>query len=209
LAPLIVIIFILAKISTIVLILVAILNALIGGILGINQSFLRAIIAYSSITHIGWITILLTIKLSIQSLIYFILYAILILPIFIIFHLINSKTLTHINSSLIKWNFIIYLLPILMLSLGGLPPLLGFFPKFIVIYSTSQDSIIFLSILIIGALINLYFYLNITFSIILTITHSNNKSLNLISINPTLFFIVLATFFIFPIFILYALTLFY
>ena len=33
----------------------AILNALLGGIMGINQSHIRTLLAYSSITHIGWI----------------------------------------------------------------------------------------------------------------------------------------------------------
>jgi NADH:ubiquinone oxidoreductase subunit 2 (subunit N) len=39
--------------SSILIILIAILRALVGGIGGLNQAQLRALLAYSSIGHIG------------------------------------------------------------------------------------------------------------------------------------------------------------
>jgi len=60
------------------------INALIGGIIGINQVNFRRILAYSSITHIGWMVSLSALGFRIITIIYFIIYSILIVPIFFI-----------------------------------------------------------------------------------------------------------------------------
>lgn len=167
LAPLSIIAFIIIKTSFLLITVLARLNALTGGLLGINQTHLRTIIAYSSITHIGWMLALIYRNIPISILIYFIMYVILIRPIFYIINKLNNKTLSQINISSHKFKHQAILLPILFLSLGGLPPLTGFFPKWFTIYLISPNSIILLFFLIAGSLINLYYYLNIRFSSIL------------------------------------------
>jgi len=110
------------------LILLASLNALLGGAIGINQSQLRSIIAYSSITHIGWIIALIAINKSILSISYFMIYSLLITPIFIALHSLSSTYNININN-IIKSQKIKIMFPLLILSLGGLSPLTGFIPK--------------------------------------------------------------------------------
>lgn len=178
LAPLSIISFLLIKTSPTLIIILARLNALTGGLIGINQSHLRTIIAYSSITHIGWMLALIYINISLPTIIYFIIYSILITPIFVILLKLNRKTLSQINIRSFKLKNQYILLPILFLSLGGLPPLTGFFPKWFTIYLIAPRSFILLIFLIAGSLINLYFYLNIVFSVILS-TYSININWNL------------------------------
>jgi NADH:ubiquinone oxidoreductase subunit 2 (subunit N) len=50
--------------------------------------------------------------------------------------------------------------------LAGIPPLTGFIPKLIIIFKLIETNYIILLFLLIGAYINLYYYLNITFKFI-------------------------------------------
>lgn len=169
---------------TTIIIITARINALIGGIIGINQTHLRPLLAYSSIGHIGWIVSILSINKIIFCIIYFIIYTIVVAPIFLIIRTINSKTIKSIYN-LFKTNATItILIAIRILSLAGIPPLTGFIPKLIVITKLIEYRQIIIVFLLIGALINLYYYLNITFNLLL---NTNNLRINnRRKINPVL-----------------------
>ncbi len=176
LAPLAIISFIITRTFSNAILLLAAINALIGGIVGINQVHLRSIMAYSSITHIGWILSLAAINKLIPSILYFIIYSILITPIFFIFNKFSSSTRLDINKLISKAPILQIIIPLLLLSLGGLPPLSGFIPKWMTIEILANSNPYILIILITGAIINLYFYLNISFNIILTPTLSETPT---------------------------------
>jgi len=108
------------------------INALIGGIIGINQVNFRRILAYSSITHIGWMVSLSALGFRIITIIYFIIYSILIVPIFLLFHIYSIRSRKNLNN-ILRLPFMKVIIPLLLISLGGLPPLTGFAPKWIVI----------------------------------------------------------------------------
>lgn len=140
---------------------IASLNALVGGLGGLNQTQIRPLLAYSSIGHIGWILAASSISAFTRS-IYFFIYILIstTLFIFLFFIQVNSSNLF---STLVSSNFFAFsILTILLLSLGGLPPLTGFFPKWLVLSGFSNLLTPF--ILILGSLINLFYYLNICFS---------------------------------------------
>jgi len=82
LAPLIILAFLLNECAPFYIMTIAIINALLGGIIGINQSHLRTIIAYSSITHIGWISRILFIIKPLITITYYIIYCFIIIPLF-------------------------------------------------------------------------------------------------------------------------------
>lgn len=175
LAPLSLLIITSYKLETrIILTIAARINALVGGIIGINQTHLRPLLAYSSIGHIGWITSILSINKISFCIAYFIIYSLIVIPIFIIINIINSKTIKTIYN-IFKINTITaIIIAICLLSLAGIPPLRGFIPKLIIIFKLIENNSIILLFLLIGAYINLYYYLNITFNLII---RSNNISL--------------------------------
>nr|YP_010546429.1 NADH dehydrogenase subunit 2 [Miridiba trichophora]UYI30125.1 NADH dehydrogenase subunit 2 [Miridiba trichophora] len=149
------------------LILTIIFSMMISGIMGLNQTSLRKIMAYSSINHIGWMLGTILVNETIW-LYYFIIYTIISINIILIFKTLNIYHINQLHismnyNSLVKFFFILN-----FLSLGGLPPFLGFFPKWITIQSLVQYEMYSLSFLmILMTLMTLYFYLRITFATLL------------------------------------------
>nr|UAV86088.1 NADH dehydrogenase subunit 2 [Philus pallescens] len=152
---------------------VIVFSSLTGGILGLNQVSLRKILAYSSINHIGWMLASMMNSISIW-LIYFLTYSIITFNIIIIFYLTNSfylkQLLNTINSNKIFKIFFI----LNFLSLGGLPPFLGFLPKWLTINFLVFNNYFILSlILIISTLLTLFFYLRLSFSSLIISSEEN------------------------------------
>nr|ALO76479.1 NADH deshydrogenase subunit 2 [Chapuisia ellenbergeri] len=155
------------------LIFIIVLSSIIGGILGFNQTSLRKIMAYSSINHISWmLASMLNFKLIWFS--YFLIYTFISINIIFIFYSLNAFNVTQLFFSLNSNKLIKLLFIFNFLSLGGLPPFLGFFPKWIVINNLILNHFYALSvILIIFTLVTLYFYIRLTFST-LTISMTEN-----------------------------------
>lgn len=151
---------------------ISILNTLIGGLLGLNQTHIRPLLAYSSITHIGWIIRPLIIYTPNLSIIYFLFYCILILPIFLILISLTYKFPNQFNKILI---INLFFISILLLSLAGIPPLTGFIPKWLLIQALSTSHQFLVILILIGSYINLYFYLVLTFNLLITSTPYNTS----------------------------------
>nr|YP_009433953.1 NADH dehydrogenase subunit 2 [Prosopocoilus confucius]ANY60156.1 NADH dehydrogenase subunit 2 [Prosopocoilus confucius] len=137
---------------------------LISGILGQNHLSLRKIMAYSSINHIGWM-IAASLFMEIIWLIYFLIYTIINLNIVIMFKKLNIFYMKQLILS-ISYEPLLKLFFILnFLSLGGLPPFLGFMPKWLTIQILSENQFFSLAVvMIIATLMTLFFYMRVTFS---------------------------------------------
>nr|AHF21587.1 NADH dehydrogenase subunit 2 [Allothyrus sp. LamingtonNP-QMS95173] len=177
------------------LIIIILMSLMIGPLGGFTQISLRKILVYSSITHMGW---MLSIILMMKNfwIYYLLLYSMMTIIIIIQLMKYNINFINQINlmnsSFLTKFSLLISLL-----SLGGLPPLLGFFPKLMVIYYMNMYPTMLFP-LILSSLINLYFYLRILYPIFLKnmINKKNNKINNFISmisisINSTIIFFLI------------------
>lgn len=144
--------------------IIIIVSSVIRGLQGLNQICIRKIIAYSSINHVSWIIATLISSIDIW-LYYFIVYCFININIYFIFkkyRIFYINQLANILTLKKKTKFIFILN---FLSLGGLPPFLGFLPKWIAINRIINNEHYFIAtILIIFTLISLYFYLRITFS---------------------------------------------
>lgn len=142
------------------MLLIASSSAFIGAYSGLNQTSLRKILSFSSISHLGWITRII-IKNRNFWFTYFLIYRFsrMILCIAFLKFSINQFSQIILLSS-IKKKYIIF---VNLLSLGGLPPLLGFFPKWIAFFLL-KDSIPLLIVLISSRLITLYFYTRLCFN---------------------------------------------
>lgn len=175
LAPLSVLYIISPNINSDLLLTISILSILIGGWGGLNQTQLRKIIAYSSIAHIGWITTILIYNPTI-TLLNLTIYIIITLTIFIL--LITTTTTTTLSLAH-TWNktpLITIIIIAVLLSLGGLPPLAGFIPKWMIIQElTKNESIILPTFIAITALLNLYFYMRLIYATSLTIFPTANN----------------------------------
>lgn len=146
--------------------IIIIFSTITGRILGLNQIRLRKILAYSSINHIGWILSRIFRSQTIW-IIYFIVYSIINLNITLIFKKINIFQTRQLISSLNSNKIRKFIFIINFWSLGGIPPFLGFFPKWITLNFLIQNNFFVIRlILVLTALITLFFYLRITFSII-------------------------------------------
>nr|YP_008379126.1 NADH dehydrogenase subunit 2 [Prolemur simus]AGM47646.1 NADH dehydrogenase subunit 2 [Prolemur simus]ARR28227.1 NADH dehydrogenase subunit 2 [Prolemur simus] len=159
-----------------ILLLIATLSILVGGWGGLNQTQLRKILAYSSIAHMGWMMAILMYCPSL-TILNLLIYLMLTIALFSMLNInINTTTLTLSN----MWNMtpaIIFTILISLLSLGGLPPLTGFLPKWAIIQELTKNSNIMLATtMAIMALLNLYFYMRLIYSTSLTMFPTLNNT---------------------------------
>nr|YP_009058181.1 NADH dehydrogenase subunit 2 [Petenia splendida]AIK67099.1 NADH dehydrogenase subunit 2 [Petenia splendida] len=152
------------------LIFLGLTSTLIGGWGGLNQTQLRKILAYSSIAHLGWMILILQFspQLTLLTLMaYFIMTA----STFLIFKINNSTNINMLATSWAKTPALAALTPLILLSLGGLPPLTGFMPKWLILQElTKQDLAPTATLAALTALLSLYFYLRLSYAITLTIS---------------------------------------
>nr|QXJ80243.1 NADH dehydrogenase subunit 2 [Langia zenzeroides] len=143
--------------------LIIILNVIIGAIGGINQTSLRKLMAFSSINNLGWMIFSIMISENLWMF-YFIMYSFLISIMFFLFYMLNMFFIDQLFIN--NMNFMIKLnLLINFLSLGGLPPFIGFLPKWIIINFLMVNKLYLLTfIMIMMSLITIYFYIRIIYS---------------------------------------------
>nr|YP_009522595.1 NADH dehydrogenase subunit 2 [Paradoxurus hermaphroditus]AXQ36734.1 NADH dehydrogenase subunit 2 [Paradoxurus hermaphroditus] len=174
-APLSVLYQISPTINPSLLLLMAILSVLIGGWGGLNQTQLRKILAYSSIAHMGWMSTILIYNPTMMTL-NLIIYIMMTLSTFMLFMYSSATTTLALSQTWNKAPLITSLILMLMLSLGGLPPLSGFIPKWMIIQElTKNEMIIMPTFLAITALLNLFFYMRLTYATALTMFPSTNS----------------------------------
>jgi NADH-ubiquinone oxidoreductase chain 2 len=158
----------------------SLLSLIIGTVVGLAQIRIKRLLAYSTVSHIGFLLLALAISTeqSIESLIFYLIqYTITNLNAFFILlafgYIINSLiSLTYINSDIkfifnLKGQF--FSNPILSLSLviclfsmAGIPPLIGFFGKQSVLLSAIGSGYFFMAILaIVVSVISASYYLRI------------------------------------------------
>nr|YP_010956667.1 NADH dehydrogenase subunit 2 [Hollardia hollardi]WMY89760.1 NADH dehydrogenase subunit 2 [Hollardia hollardi] len=159
--------------NTTILIILGLFSTLVGGWGGLNQTQLRKILAYSSIAHLGWMILILQFSPSL-TLLALITYIIMTSSTFLVFKLNKS---TNINSLAISWAkapALTSLAPLVLLSLGGLPPLTGFMPKWLILQELAkQDLAPTATLAALSALLSLYFYLRISYAMTLTMSPNN------------------------------------
>ena len=186
--------FDLLEILTNLLILSSLLSLIIGSIVGLSQIRIKRLLAYSTISHIGFLLLALSVfsKSSIEAFIFYIIqYTITNLDIFLIIlafgyifkvkysnSLSEAETLTigtapKINLTDVEYinnlKGIFYKNPLLsisfsicLFSFAGVPPLIGFFAKQQILYSSNSAGFYFLSIIaILVSVISASYYLKI------------------------------------------------
>nr|WEV90756.1 NADH dehydrogenase subunit 2 [Tapirus pinchaque] len=175
LAPMSILYQISPSINPSMLLTAAILSIMVGGWGGLNQTQLRKIMAYSSIAHMGWMTAILIYNPT-MTMLNMLIYIMTTLTMFMMFMTHSSTTTLSLSNTWNKNPLITTLILTTLLSLGGLPPLSGFMPKWLIIQElTKNNSIILPTLMAITALLNLYFYMRLAYSTSLTMFPSTNN----------------------------------
>lgn len=187
------------SISNNLLLISSLLSLIVGSLLGIVQNRVKRLLAFSTISHIGFILLSLSLK-SISSIsaffFYVIQYTITNLNIFLLIialsYLIN-RTLIYVNKIQIKdINLISELkgqffanplfslgITICLYSFAGIPPFVGFFSKLFVLSSAIQESYYFATLIcIIMSVISAFYYLSFIKVLHLETTMNSKDELN-------------------------------
>nr|AXS65851.1 NADH dehydrogenase subunit 2 [Cucujoidea sp. 16 KM-2017] len=138
---------------------IIILSTMISGVQGLNQISMRKILAYSSINHIGWMLSSMLFSSTIWIM-YFLVYSIISINLVLIFKSLNIFFLKQLFNSLNHLKLLKFIFMLNFLSLGGLPPFLGFMPKWLTINFMIQNNLFLIAaLLIVFTLLTLMFYL--------------------------------------------------
>nr|UFA45924.1 NADH dehydrogenase subunit 2 [Anolis valencienni] len=170
LAPMALIYLNINNLSTAVLILLGLLSSIIGGWGGLNQTQTRKIMAFSSIAHLGWMITVSSIMTNIMIM-NLMIYLIMTTALFYSLILSKSKTIQDTTTAWTLSPTLTTMMMILLLSLGGLPPLTGFMPKWLILEELIiQNLVPTATTLAVSTLLSLFFYLRLTYTTTLTLS---------------------------------------
>nr|ADF59383.1 NADH dehydrogenase subunit 2 [Cyrtodactylus philippinicus] len=148
------------------MLLLGLLSTLTGGWAGLNQTQIRTIMAFSSIAHMGWLITAITISPTLTTLT-MLLYTLMTLATFM--PLATTKTTTDIGTMWPLSPTAITATMITLMSLGGLPPLTGFMPKWLILKELSSMGLpLIATALLMSSLLSLYFYIRLAYLTMLT-----------------------------------------
>lgn len=148
----------------------ALLSMFIGALSSLKQKKLKRLLAYSSISHVGFILIGFTAN-ALNNIPYILFYIIIYISMSInlwgsfLGLVINKKPIKYLTdlTNLIKENTILsFIIIISLFSLAGIPPLAGFFSKFLIFLSAIKMNylnLIFFAIII--SVISSFYYLKV------------------------------------------------
>nr|ABU48830.1 NADH dehydrogenase subunit 2 [Merops muelleri muelleri] len=141
----------------------AIASTALGGWMGLNQTQIRKILAFSSISHLGWMTAIILYNPQL-TLLTFYLYTLLTTTTFLSLNMTKTLKLSTMMSSWSKAPMLNATLMLILLSLAGLPPLTGFLPKWLIIQElTKQEMTATATLIALLSLLSLFFYLRLAY----------------------------------------------
>jgi len=186
------------------LLLSSFLSLIIGTVVGLAQIKIKRLLAYSTISHVGFLLMALSINTeeSLESLLFYLIqYSFTNLNTFFILlsfgYILHNATLrgsaivnkdSHSNKDIsliseLKGQFrsnplLSLSLSVSLFSMAGIPPLLGFFAKAQILYAATQNGYYFISLVaIVVSVISAYYYLQI-----IKVMHFDSDSVSAISV---------------------------
>ena len=174
---------------------IAVLSMFFGNLGAIMQTNIKRMLAFSSISHAGYILIAVIAKNSLGAsslLFYMLAYAFTTFGIFGIIILLGRKG--EENLEIENYSGLAYRHPILalsmtvfLLSLGGLPPFAGFIAKFYIFSAAIQEGLVTLVIIaVLNSAISFYYYLKVVVFMYMKEPEAEFK----ISLTPLTLFVV-------------------
>ncbi|MBI2257344.1 MAG: NADH-quinone oxidoreductase subunit N [Flavobacteriia bacterium] len=149
-----------------ILIAVSVLTMFVGNLSALRQTKLKRLIAYSSITHVGYALICLLVKnehTPAYLWTYFFAYGFSIVALITVSMIVNDE-----NDDIDRYKafartnpFAGFVMILALLSLAGVPPLVGFFGKYLVFSSAIEQYPVLIIIALINSGIAIYYYLKV------------------------------------------------
>nr|AKQ13121.1 NADH dehydrogenase subunit 2 [Pachytriton granulosus] len=179
LAPMALLVLTSHQLNTNLLIMMALTSMIVGGWGGLNQTQMRKIMAYSSIAHLGWMTMIVPFAPNL-ALLNLLVYIILTSSMFMTLMALNSTSMNKFSTSWLKTPTLAAFTMIVLMALGGLPPTSGFLPKWLILQEMTKQHLNMLSItMAMSALLSLFFYLRLSYTISMTSPpHISNSNLS-------------------------------
>jgi NADH-quinone oxidoreductase subunit N len=157
--------------------LIAVATMILGTVVGVVQSNVKRMLAYSSIAHAGYLLVGLVAANTAGKaavLFYLAAYAVTNLGAFGVIALLGTRDNPHddIRDFAGLWNRrpgIAALMTVFLLSLGGFPPMAGFIAKWYVFYAAVQEGYYWLAIIgVLTSVISVFYYLRIVVMMYMT-----------------------------------------
>nr|WBU93364.1 NADH dehydrogenase subunit 2 [Stercorarius lonnbergi]WBU93377.1 NADH dehydrogenase subunit 2 [Stercorarius lonnbergi] len=163
----------------------ALASAALGGWMGLNQTQIRKILAFSSISHLGWMAIIIVYNPKL-TLLTFYLYSLMTTTVFITLNTTKTMTLSTMMISWTKTPMLNATLMLTLLSLAGLPPLTGFLPKWLTIQElTKQEMTTVATVISMLSLLGLFFYLRLAYYSTITLPPNSTNHMKQWHINKS------------------------
>nr|QNV12117.1 NADH dehydrogenase subunit 2 [Amaurobius fenestralis] len=141
---------------------VIILFSLFIGVFGsFNQKQMKRLLSYSSIHHVGWMLMCMILDSNIWIL-YLFLYAVIILGVIML--LMKYEVYSMMNIMKLKYKWMLF---IMMLSMAGMPPLLGFFLKWLAFYYIIKMNYMIIIFMLIMSVVMFYIYMRLMYDFML------------------------------------------
>nr|YP_010311840.1 NADH dehydrogenase subunit 2 [Leptocorisa costalis]UNA68824.1 NADH dehydrogenase subunit 2 [Leptocorisa costalis] len=173
-------------------------SGMVGSFGGLNQTSVRKMLGYSSINHLGWMMSFMS--MSDMWYKYLIIYSLLMS---MICYMLNHKNIYFLNQMMPSSNSMTekFMLTIMMLSIGGLPPFIGFLPKWMAIQSMISSSLVPVMItMLVLSLVTLLYYLRMMINYMLMYS-TMNKWMKFKSTNLCLLYITISVNMLLPTFL--------
>nr|YP_009305747.1 NADH dehydrogenase subunit 2 [Callaeas cinereus]ANT45550.1 NADH dehydrogenase subunit 2 [Callaeas cinereus] len=153
----------------------AVLSTALGGWMGLNQTQTRKIMAFSSISHLGWMSIIIVYNPKL-ALLNFYLYMTMTAATFLTLNSMKVLKLSTLMTAWAKAPSLSAMLMLTLLSLAGLPPLTGFLPKWLILQELTKQSMASTAVVIsLLSLLGLFFYLRLAYCATITLPpHTTN-----------------------------------
>nr|ACC68357.1 NADH dehydrogenase subunit 2 [Anniella pulchra] len=172
--------------STLTITTMGILSVLTGGLGGLNQTQLRKIMAFSSMAHLGWMATIIT-KSNKLAFLNLMIYIMISSPLMLTLILFSTKTVPDLTTTWTTSPLLTTLTMTTLLSLGGLPPLTGFLPKWLILEELlKQNMTLPATLMAMMTLMSLFFYLRLSYTLSVTITPTPTMTTNKWRIKPNM-----------------------
>nr|ACA28647.1 NADH dehydrogenase subunit 2 [Phelsuma guttata] len=167
-APLSLLYMIMLNNPTKTLLMVGFFSTLTAGWTGLNQTQTRKIMAFSSIAHMGWLIVMIPFNLNLVTL-SLMMYIILTTSMFSMLNTMTATTLKDFSQTHLHMPTLTTSMMMVLMSLGGLPPLSGFLPKLLILKTLTNLKLMLMACLMaLTSLPSLFFYLRVNYITTLT-----------------------------------------